>query len=61
VDEAKEMNKSPVRHPMLKDSVACGTVLATMMLTMACGAFVVDAGTDAAPHVAQVAAEASHD
>lgn len=38
----------------LKDSVACATVLAAMLLTMACGAFVVDAGTDASPRYAQV-------
>lgn len=33
-------------HPTFKDSIACGAVLATMLITIACGAVVVDAGTD---------------
>lgn len=47
--------------PTFKDSVACGAVLASMLLTMACGAFVVDAGTDPSPHYAQAAGESHHE
>jgi hypothetical protein len=44
------------------DTLACGSVLATMLLTVACGAFVIDAGTDTAPRYAQAAmAETAHD
>jgi hypothetical protein len=43
-----------------KDNLACGAVLATMLVTMACGAFVVDASPDS-PRYAQGAPEASHD
>ena len=57
MNEAK--NPQAPGHPTLKDSVACGAVLATMVFTLACGAFVVDAAPDA--HAAQVVAEASHD
>jgi hypothetical protein len=59
MDEVK--NPQPPGHPTLKDSVACTAVRATMLLTMACGAFVVDAGTDAAPRYAQTLTETSHD
>ena len=47
-------------HPTLKDSVACGAVLATMVFTLMCGAFVVDAGPDA-PQATSFVAEAGHD
>ena len=59
MDEVK--NPRLPGHPTLKDSVACTAVLATMLLTMACGAFVVDAGTDPAPRYAQAVTENSHD
>jgi len=59
VNEAK--NPQAPGHPTLKDSLACGTVLATMVLTLVCGAFVVDTGPDAPSHSAQVVAEAGHD
>jgi hypothetical protein len=56
-------NLEAPKYATLKDSVACGTVLATMLLTMACGAFVVDAGSDDAPgHAAAASAtEAQHE
>lgn len=42
----------------LKDSVACGAVLATMFLTIACGAFVVAAPDDGSPRYAQAQPQA---
>lgn len=59
------MNRLDERHPQadptVKDSVACGAVLATMILTIACGAFVVDAGPDAPVRPAQVVADSGHE
>ena len=43
-----------------KDNLACGAVLATMLVTMACGAFVVDSAPGA-PTYAQAAPETSHE
>jgi len=48
-------------HLILKDSLACGTVLATMLVTMACSAFVIDAGTDPSPKYSQATLEVDHD
>jgi len=41
-----------------KDNLACSAVLATMLVTMACGAFVVDAGPDSHPQPVGVDSEA---
>jgi hypothetical protein len=43
-----------------KDNLACGAVLATMLVTIACGAFVVHASPDS-PRYAQATLETSHD
>jgi hypothetical protein len=48
-------------HMTRKDSIACGIVLASMLMTMVCGAFVVDAGPDTASSYAQAAMEGSHE
>ena len=47
--------------PTFKDSITCGAVLATMLITIACGALVVDAGTDTSASYAQAATETAHD
>ena len=52
---------TPPGHPTFKDSIACGAVLATMLITIACGAVVVDAGTDSSPRYAQADTETAHD
>lgn len=44
-----------------KDSIACGAVLATMLLTIACGVLVVDAGTDPSATYAQAPTETAND
>ena len=44
----------------IKDSIACGAVLAAMLLTIACGAVVVDAGTQPL-HYAQASSDTGHD
>jgi hypothetical protein len=41
-----------------KDNLACATVLATMLVTMACGALVVDVGPDSHAQPADVRSEA---
>ncbi len=47
-------------HPTFKDSIACGAVLATMLITIACGAVVVDAGT-VPVHYAQASSDTGHE
>lgn len=44
-----------------KDNFACGTVLATMLLTIVCGAIVVDAAPGVDTQVAQASMENDHD
>ena len=58
---SKPDHPAPPGHPTFKDSIACGAVLATMFLTIACGAVVVDAGTDTSARYAQAATETAHD
>lgn len=48
-------------HMTRKDSVACGIVLASILVTIACGAFVIGAGTDQSPRYAQATLEVDHD
>ncbi len=44
-----------------KDNLACGAVLATMLLTVVCGAIVVEAAPDAPAQVAQASMETAND
>ena len=44
-----------------KDNLACGAVLATMLFTIVCGAFVVEAGVAGSPVHAQATPETNHD
>lgn len=46
---------------VLKDNIACGAVLATMLLTVVCGAIVVEAAPDAYAQMAQASMEIDHD
>lgn len=48
-------------HPTIKDSVACGTVMATIVFTMVCGAFVVESAPDSAAPATQWIAENGHE
>jgi hypothetical protein len=62
MNDTNNMNKPPMDvDATLKDSIACGAVLASMLLTMACGAFVVDAGTDPSPRHAQATGDTGHE
>lgn len=44
-----------------KDNLACGAVLATMLATIACGAFVVEYAPDAPTHVAHDSPETDNE
>lgn len=49
-------------HMTRKDSIACGVVLASILVTMACSAYVIGGdGVDGNPHYAQASMEEAHD
>ena len=48
-------------HLTRKDSIACGVVLASILFTMACSAFVIAATPDLSRHYAQASTESNDD
>ena len=48
-------------HMTRKDSIACGAVLATILVTIACGAVVIGIGPDSSARIAQASQEAPHE
>jgi hypothetical protein len=57
----KTKNPRAPGHMTRKDSIACGVVLASILVTMACGAIVVGASTDSPQRYAQASTEVIHD
>ena len=57
----KTQNPQAPGHMTRKDSIACGVVLASIVITMACGAIVAGTSTDSPQRYAQVSTEVVHD
>ncbi|HET9576229.1 MAG TPA: hypothetical protein VFP44_00285 [Usitatibacter sp.] len=57
----KTDNPQAPGHANRNDSLACGVVLASILLTIACGVFVAEAGPDSQPKYAQASTEVAND
>ncbi|MGE5095661.1 MAG: hypothetical protein ACM3SO_11005 [Betaproteobacteria bacterium] len=57
----KTDNPQAPGHPTRNDSVACGVVLASILVTIACGVFVAEAGPDSHSKYAQASTEVAND